>query len=139
MIFVSCQIFLACPALWDFCHSATITPVQSHYDCLLPAEDPSESYVKLRDFVLSKLCQGLVSFAAEKLHRGFSEEMVKESQEKLKINKVTNERNISSNFQSYFTLNSFVYKKHLLSNIMATSFGLFCSVVRLSNLFSIVQ
>lgn len=89
--------------------------------------------------MLSKLCQGLVSFAAEKLHRGFSEEMVKESQEKLKINKVTHERNISSDFQSYFTLNSFVYKKHLLSNIMATSFGLFCSVVRLSNLFSIVQ
>lgn len=43
--------------------------------------------------MLSKLCQGLPSFAAEKLHLGFSEEMVKESQEKLKINKVSYETN----------------------------------------------
>lgn len=53
-----------------------------------PAEDPSENYVKLRDFVLVKLCQGLPAFATDKLHLGFSEDMVRESQEKLKINKV---------------------------------------------------
>lgn len=56
--------------------------------CLLSAEDPSENYVKLRDFVLSKLCQSLPAFAADKLPLGFSDEMVKEAQDKLKINKV---------------------------------------------------
>lgn len=56
--------------------------------CLFPAEDPSENYVKLRDFVLVKLCQGLPSFAADKLQLGLSADMVKEAQDKLKINKV---------------------------------------------------
>lgn len=56
--------------------------------CLLTAEDPSENYVKLRDFVLSKLCQSLPAFAADKLPLGFSDDMVKEAQDKLKINKV---------------------------------------------------
>uniref|UniRef100_A0A674PAL2 Histone acetyltransferase type B catalytic subunit n=1 Tax=Takifugu rubripes TaxID=31033 RepID=A0A674PAL2_TAKRU len=50
-------------------------------------EDPSENYVKLRDFVLSKLCQSLPAFAVDKLPLGFSDEMVKEAQDKLKINK----------------------------------------------------
>lgn len=53
------------------------------------AEDPSENYVKLRDFVLVKLCLTLPSFSSEKLSQGFSEEMVSEAREKLKINKVT--------------------------------------------------
>lgn len=56
--------------------------------CLFPAEDPSENYVKLRDFVLSKLCQSLPAFAVDKLPLGFSDEMVQEAQDKLKINKV---------------------------------------------------
>lgn len=56
--------------------------------CLFTAEDPSENYVKLRDYVLVKLCQGLPSFAADKLHLGFSADMIKEAQDKLKINKV---------------------------------------------------
>lgn len=56
--------------------------------CLSSAEDPSENYVKLRDFVLSKLCQSLPAFTVDKLPRGFSDEMVKEAQDKLKINKV---------------------------------------------------
>ncbi|KAL0183615.1 hypothetical protein M9458_019311, partial [Cirrhinus mrigala] len=50
--------------------------------------DPSENYVKLRDFVLVKLCLTLPSFSSEKLSQGFSEEMVSEAREKLKINKV---------------------------------------------------
>ncbi|MEQ2185522.1 hypothetical protein GOODEAATRI_019051, partial [Goodea atripinnis] len=50
-------------------------------------EDPSENYVKLRDYVLTKLCQNLPSFDADKLHLGFSADMIKEAQEKLKINK----------------------------------------------------
>lgn len=57
-------------------------------ECVLTAEDPSENYVKLRDFVLSKLCQSLPAFAADKLPLGFSDDMVKEAQDKLKVNKV---------------------------------------------------
>lgn len=55
---------------------------------LLLAEDPSENFVRLRDFVLAKLCQNLPSFSPEKLLEGFSQEMVTEAQQKLKINKV---------------------------------------------------
>lgn len=58
---------------------------------MFPAEDPSENYVKLRDYVLAKLCQGLPSFAVDKLLLGFSADMVKEAQDKLKINKVLHE------------------------------------------------
>ncbi|XP_041117792.1 histone acetyltransferase type B catalytic subunit-like isoform X4 [Polyodon spathula] len=53
----------------------------------ITAEDPSESYVKLRDFVHAKLCQSLPSFSPDQLIQGFSQKMVKEVQEKLKINK----------------------------------------------------
>ena len=55
---------------------------------MFAAEDPSENYVKLRDYVLVKLCQGLSSFAVDKLHLGFSADMIKEAQDKSKINKV---------------------------------------------------
>lgn len=47
--------------------------------------------MKLRDYVLVKLCQNLPSFATDKLHLGFSADMVREAQDKLKINKVTEE------------------------------------------------
>ncbi|KAM9283952.1 histone acetyltransferase type B catalytic subunit isoform 2-T2 [Cariama cristata] len=53
----------------------------------ITAEDPSENYVKLRDFVLVKLCQDLLCFSPGKLMQGFSQEMVMEAQQKLKINK----------------------------------------------------
>uniref|UniRef100_A0A2K5PBW6 Histone acetyltransferase type B catalytic subunit n=1 Tax=Cebus imitator TaxID=2715852 RepID=A0A2K5PBW6_CEBIM len=53
----------------------------------ITAEDPSKSYVKLRDFVLVKLCQDLPCFSREKLMQGFSEDMVIEAQQKFKINK----------------------------------------------------
>ncbi|XP_020846623.1 histone acetyltransferase type B catalytic subunit [Phascolarctos cinereus] len=53
----------------------------------ITAEDPSESYVKLRDFVLVKLCQDLSCFSPDKLMQGFSQDMVTEAQQKLKINK----------------------------------------------------
>uniref|UniRef100_A0A673FPB1 Histone acetyltransferase type B catalytic subunit n=1 Tax=Sinocyclocheilus rhinocerous TaxID=307959 RepID=A0A673FPB1_9TELE len=53
----------------------------------LSLSDPTENYVKLRDFVLVKLCLTLSSFSSEKLSQGFSEEMVSEAREKLKINK----------------------------------------------------
>ncbi|XP_072667024.1 histone acetyltransferase type B catalytic subunit isoform X1 [Canis lupus baileyi] len=53
----------------------------------ITAEDPSKSYVKLRDFVLVKLCQDLPCFSREKLMQGFSEAMAIEAQQKFKINK----------------------------------------------------
>ncbi|KAM9343976.1 histone acetyltransferase type B catalytic subunit isoform 3-T3 [Pholidichthys leucotaenia] len=74
-------------------HGAQLLETVHRFYCSLPkvqditAEDPSENYVKLRDYVLAKLCQGLPSFAADKLHLGFSDEMIKEAQEKQKINK----------------------------------------------------
>ncbi|XP_006003025.1 histone acetyltransferase type B catalytic subunit isoform X1 [Latimeria chalumnae] len=53
----------------------------------ITAEDPSDNYIKLRDFVLVKLCQDLPSFSQDKLLQGFSQEMITETQQKLKINK----------------------------------------------------
>nr|XP_044624662.1 histone acetyltransferase type B catalytic subunit isoform X3 [Equus asinus] len=53
----------------------------------ITAEDPSKSYVKLRDFVLVKLCQDLPCFSREKLMQGFNEDMATEAQQKFKINK----------------------------------------------------
>ncbi|XP_060033699.1 histone acetyltransferase type B catalytic subunit isoform X2 [Erinaceus europaeus] len=53
----------------------------------ITAEDPSKSYVKLRDFVLVKFCQDLPCFSREKLMQGFNEEMAIEAQQKFKINK----------------------------------------------------
>uniref|UniRef100_A0A4W3IWL7 Histone acetyltransferase type B catalytic subunit n=1 Tax=Callorhinchus milii TaxID=7868 RepID=A0A4W3IWL7_CALMI len=51
------------------------------------AEEPSEDFVKLRDFVLSKLCQGLPGFEPQKLAKGFSAEMVEQAKHTWKINK----------------------------------------------------
>lgn len=74
-------------------HGAQLLEAVHRFYCSLPkvqditAEDPSESYVKLRDYVLTKLCQSLPPFASEKLQLGFSDDMVKEARDKLKINK----------------------------------------------------
>ena len=51
-------------------------------------EDPSADFIRLRDFVDASECSKLQAFSAEKLKKGFSEEMAKEGQEKRKINKV---------------------------------------------------
>ncbi|TRY90450.1 hypothetical protein DNTS_011812 [Danionella cerebrum] len=75
-------------------HGAQLLETVHRYYCTSPkvqditAEDPSENYVKLRDFVLVKLCLNLSSFSVEKLSQGFSEEMASEARDKLKINKV---------------------------------------------------
>lgn len=53
----------------------------------ITAEDPSKSYVKLRDFVLVKLCQDLPCFSRERLLQGFNEDMAIQAQQKFKINK----------------------------------------------------
>uniref|UniRef100_A0A671QEF4 Histone acetyltransferase type B catalytic subunit n=1 Tax=Sinocyclocheilus anshuiensis TaxID=1608454 RepID=A0A671QEF4_9TELE len=74
-------------------HGAQLLETVHRYYCTsakvqdITAEDPSENYVKMRDFVLVKLCLTLSSFSSEKLSQGFSEEMVSEAREKLKINK----------------------------------------------------
>nr|XP_061827604.1 histone acetyltransferase type B catalytic subunit-like [Nerophis lumbriciformis] len=74
-------------------HGAHILEAVHRFYCGMPkvqditAEDPSENYVKLRDYVLVKLCQDLSPFAEDKLHLGLSAEMVEEAQTKLKINK----------------------------------------------------
>ncbi|XP_035266041.1 histone acetyltransferase type B catalytic subunit isoform X2 [Anguilla rostrata] len=74
-------------------HGAQLLEAVHRFYCTSPlvqditAEDPSENYVKLRDFVLVKLCQELPSFSTKQLSEGFSDEMVTEAREKLKINK----------------------------------------------------
>ncbi|XP_051998789.1 histone acetyltransferase type B catalytic subunit-like [Xyrauchen texanus] len=74
-------------------HGAQLLETVHRYYCSSPrvqditAENPSENYVKLRDFVLVKLCLALPSFSCEKLSSGFNEEMVSEARDKLKINK----------------------------------------------------
>lgn len=53
----------------------------------ITVEDPSEEFVRLRDFVDVKNCMKLEAFSKEKLRDGFSNEMVEEAQNQLKINK----------------------------------------------------
>nr|CAG4634801.1 EOG090X06NC [Alona affinis] len=53
----------------------------------ITVEDPSEEFVRLRDFVDTRNCEKLESFAKDKLQLGFSSAMVEEAQANLKINK----------------------------------------------------
>ncbi|XP_069978242.1 histone acetyltransferase type B catalytic subunit isoform X1 [Penaeus vannamei] len=53
----------------------------------ITVEDPSDNFVRLRDFVDSKNCLKMDSFQPSKLTEGFTEAMAKEAQEKLKLNK----------------------------------------------------
>nr|CAG4641713.1 EOG090X06NC [Eurycercus lamellatus] len=53
----------------------------------ITVEDPSDEFVRLRDFVDAQNCQKLEAFKTEKLKQGFSSEMVEEAQTQLKINK----------------------------------------------------
>uniref|UniRef100_A0A4W4GTV0 Histone acetyltransferase type B catalytic subunit n=1 Tax=Electrophorus electricus TaxID=8005 RepID=A0A4W4GTV0_ELEEL len=71
-----------------YCNSPKVQDITGnvHYHHFM-AEDPSENYVKLRDFVLVKMCMALPSFSTEQLSRGFRDEMATEAREKLKINK----------------------------------------------------
>ncbi|XP_046902903.1 histone acetyltransferase type B catalytic subunit isoform X1 [Hypomesus transpacificus] len=74
-------------------HGAQLLEAVHRFYCTLPkvqditAEDPSDSYVTLRDFVLVKLCHALPSFSTDKLALGFSDDMGTEARDKLKINK----------------------------------------------------
>ncbi|OWF35869.1 histone acetyltransferase type B catalytic subunit-like [Mizuhopecten yessoensis] len=53
----------------------------------ITVEDPSENFQRLRDFVDARNCMKLASYEVSKLKSGFSEEMAKETREKLKLNK----------------------------------------------------
>uniref|UniRef100_A0A7N6A763 Histone acetyltransferase type B catalytic subunit n=1 Tax=Anabas testudineus TaxID=64144 RepID=A0A7N6A763_ANATE len=64
-------------------HGAQLLEAVHRFYCNQPCLD----IYTLRDYVLVKLCQGMSSFAADKLHLGFSADMAKEAQDKLKINK----------------------------------------------------
>ncbi|XP_034351007.2 histone acetyltransferase type B catalytic subunit [Arvicanthis niloticus] len=64
------RYYISCPSVLD-----------------ITAEDPSRSYVKLRDFVLVKLCQVLPSFSRERLLQGFKEDMAIQARYHFKINK----------------------------------------------------
>ncbi|XP_055936141.1 histone acetyltransferase type B catalytic subunit-like [Argiope bruennichi] len=50
-------------------------------------EDPSEEFVRIRDFIDCKRCEPLPSFSKENLFKGFSADMAEEAKEKFKINK----------------------------------------------------
>nr|CAG4643974.1 EOG090X06NC [Lepidurus arcticus] len=53
----------------------------------ITVEDPSEQFVRLRDFVDCKACLKLSSFQNDQLRKGFRQDMVQEAQTKLKLNK----------------------------------------------------
>ncbi|XP_032821290.2 histone acetyltransferase type B catalytic subunit isoform X2 [Petromyzon marinus] len=53
----------------------------------ITAEDPSENFSRLRDFVDTKLCMALPAFSPDKLLLGFTRTMATEAQLRLKVNK----------------------------------------------------
>ncbi|GFQ73880.1 histone acetyltransferase type B catalytic subunit [Trichonephila clavata] len=50
-------------------------------------EDPSEEFIRIRDFIDCKRCEVLPSFSKEILRKGFSTDMLEEARESFKINK----------------------------------------------------
>ncbi|XP_785091.3 histone acetyltransferase type B catalytic subunit [Strongylocentrotus purpuratus] len=53
----------------------------------ITVEDPSDDFVRLRDFIDCRACAQLPSFAPENLPKGLCDAMEKEALEKLKLNK----------------------------------------------------
>lgn len=72
-------------------HGARVLDViNDHYRTMdkvvdITVEDPSDAFVRLRDFVDARNCLALDAFAKDKLKAGYSEEMTKASNEKYKI------------------------------------------------------
>ena len=54
-------------------------------------EEPSADFLKLRDYVDALDCRNLSAFSPENLRSGFSDKMVQQAREELKINKVEND------------------------------------------------
>ena len=52
-------------------------------------EDPSYDFIRLRDYIDALDCSKLSAFAPEHLRSGFSDKMVQQAREELKINKVS--------------------------------------------------
>lgn len=81
----------------------------------ITVEDPSEVFTRLRDFVDCRNCLKLASYSKEHLHKGFSEEMRKEAQEKLKLNKKQARRVYEIlRLRATNTANASQYKKYRL-------------------------
>lgn len=55
---------------------------------LFPVEDPSDNFLRLRDFVDSLACSKLDCFSPENLKKGFTNALASEAQKARKINKV---------------------------------------------------
>lgn len=53
----------------------------------ITVEDPSDDFIRLRDFINAKNCMNLESFKPEKLKNGWNEAMANQAQEQFKINK----------------------------------------------------
>ena len=56
---------------------------------LIPVEDPSENFQRVRDFVDARNCMKLSAFQRKHLLEGLSEDMIRDARIKLKLNKVT--------------------------------------------------
>ena len=63
-------------------------------------EEPSSDFLKLRDYVDALDCRNLSAFSPENLRSGFSDKMVQQAREELKINKVKND--VETQFQGFF-------------------------------------
>lgn len=53
----------------------------------ITVEDPSDDFVRIRDYVDCKNCQTLLSYSEENLKKGFCKNMIEEAREEFKINK----------------------------------------------------
>lgn len=51
----------------------------------ITVEDPSDEFKRIRNYVDTKLCRTLPSFAPEKLRQGFTRDMVKETKNVFKV------------------------------------------------------
>lgn len=81
----------------------------------ITVEDPSEVFTRLRDYVDCKNCLKLASYSKEHLHNGFSEDMRKEAQDKLKLNKKQARRVYEIlRLRATNTANASQYKKYRL-------------------------
>ena len=68
-----------------------IHKVQKLFSVFFSVEEPSSDFLKLRDYVDALDCRNLSAFSPENLRSGFSDKMVQQAREELKINKVKND------------------------------------------------
>lgn len=58
----------------------------------ITVEDPSDDFVRIRDYVDCKSCQTMPSFSEENIRKGFSKDMFEDARKKFKINKKQSRR-----------------------------------------------